>query len=94
MNGSPPKSADMDKSPIMYVLRSFNVNRPGTPPAEKLVGGVVGGSLIQGRLRIGDEIEIRPGLKMGNTYKPIITKVVSIAMDNVQLDEARPGGAW
>ncbi|GGP21124.1 translation initiation factor IF-2 subunit gamma [Thermocladium modestius] len=87
----PPKSADMDKSPIMYVLRSFNVNRPGTP-AEKLVGGVVGGSLIQGRLRIGDEIEIRPGLKMGNTYKPIITKVVSIAMDNVQLDEARPGG--
>ncbi|MFP3177507.1 MAG: translation initiation factor IF-2 subunit gamma [Thermocladium sp.] len=87
----PPKPIDVEKPPIMYVLRSFNVNRPGTP-VEKLVGGVVGGSLIQGRLRVGDDIEIRPGLKIGNTYKPINTKAVSIAMDNVQLEEARPGG--
>lgn len=41
----------------MYISRSFDVNKPGTPP-ERLVGGVVGGSIIQGVFRVGDEIEI------------------------------------
>jgi translation initiation factor 2 subunit gamma (aeIF-2g) len=33
-----PKVIDLGKPPIMYVLRSFNVNKPGTPPS-KLMGG-------------------------------------------------------
>ncbi|GAB6943455.1 translation initiation factor IF-2 subunit gamma [Vulcanisaeta sp. JCM 14467] len=75
----------------MLILRSFNVNRPGTPP-DKLVGGVLGGTVIKGSAKVGDEIEIRPGLKLGNKYEPIITKIVSIAIGNEHIDEARPGG--
>jgi translation initiation factor 2 subunit gamma (aeIF-2g) len=86
-----PKVIDLGKPPIMYVLRSFNVNKPGTPPS-KLMGGVLGGTLLQGRIRVGDEIEVRPGLKLGDRYVPIRTKVVSIAIGNQSLEEARPGG--
>ncbi|ADN50113.1 translation initiation factor IF-2 subunit gamma [Vulcanisaeta distributa] len=75
----------------MLVLRSFNVNRPGTPP-DKLVGGVLGGTVIRGSAKVGDEIEIRPGLKLGNKYEPIVTKIVSIAIGNEHIEEARPGG--
>ncbi len=75
----------------MLVLRSFNVNKPGTPP-DKLVGGVLGGTVIRGSAKVGDEIEIRPGLKLGNKYEPIITKIVSIAIGNEYIEEARPGG--
>ncbi|MEM1873424.1 MAG: translation initiation factor IF-2 subunit gamma, partial [Acidilobaceae archaeon] len=56
-----PPERDLSSPPLMYVVRSFDVNRPGTAP-ENLVGGVVGGSLVQGVLRVGDEIEIRPGI--------------------------------
>ncbi len=86
-----PKVIDLSKPPIMYVLRSFNINKPGTPPS-KLMGGVIGGTLLQGRIRVNDEIEIRPGLKLGDKYIPIRTKVVSIAIGNQLIDEARPGG--
>ena len=45
----------------MIIIRSFDVNRPGEV-VEKLKGGVVGGSIICGVLRVGDEVEIRPGI--------------------------------
>jgi translation initiation factor 2 subunit 3 len=44
----------------MIVIRSFDVNKPGEV-AENLKGGVVGGSILCGVLRVGDEVEIRPG---------------------------------
>jgi len=44
----------------MIIIRSFDVNKPGER-AESLKGGVVGGSIICGFLRVGDEVEIRPG---------------------------------
>lgn len=79
----------------MLVLRSFNVNRPGTPP-EKLVGGVIGGVLLRGTIRVGDEVEIRPGIRLEQkgavVYKPLMTKVVSIQYSGVSVPEARPGG--
>ncbi len=59
---------DPNKPPKMLVLRSFDVNKPGTPP-EKLVGGVIGGSIVQGKLRVGDEIEIRPGVPLRGARK-------------------------
>ena len=86
----PPKET-ADGNFRMLVLRSFNVNRPGTPP-DKLVGGVLGGTVIRGSARVGDEIEIRPGLKLGNKYEPIITRVTSIAIGSEYVEEARPGG--
>ncbi|WP_456370565.1 translation initiation factor IF-2 subunit gamma, partial [Geoglobus sp.] len=88
----PTPERDLDSPPLMYVARSFDVNRPGTRP-ENLVGGVVGGSLSRGRLRVGDEIEIRPGVKdeRGN-YNPLFSEVVSIMASGRNVEEATPGG--
>ena len=45
----------------MIVIRSFDINKPGSE-IEKLKGGIAGGSILQGVLKVGDEIEIRPGV--------------------------------
>jgi translation initiation factor 2 subunit 3 len=47
--------------PRLIVIRSFDVNRPGQD-VSALQGGVAGGSILQGILRVGDEIEVRPGI--------------------------------
>ncbi|MCC6029499.1 MAG: translation initiation factor IF-2 subunit gamma [Candidatus Korarchaeum sp.] len=86
-----PPQRDPTKTPKMYVARSFDVNRPGTRP-EKLVGGVLGGTIIQGRLRLGDEIEIRPGAYRGGKFIPLTTKIVSLKSEDTPLEEAYPGG--
>jgi translation initiation factor 2 subunit 3 len=90
----PPREAELGKPARFSVLRSFNVNPPGTPP-EKLKGGVLGGTLLQGVVKVGDELEIRPGLKVDKPkpgYQPILTKVLSIEYSGHRVDEARPGG--
>lgn len=91
----PVPERDPAKPPLMYVARSFDVNKPGTPP-EKMVGGVIGGSIMQGVIRVGDEIEIRPGIRLEKggkvTYEPLFTEVVSLKFGDVQVNEARPGG--
>ncbi|WP_148682717.1 translation initiation factor IF-2 subunit gamma [Pyrobaculum ferrireducens] len=90
----PRREAELGKPARFSVLRSFNVNPPGTPP-EKLRGGVLGGTLLQGVLRVGDEIELRPGLKVDKPkpgYQPIYTKVLSIEYSGYKVEEARPGG--
>ena len=45
----PTPKRDLSAPPLMYVLRSFDVNHPGLDES-KLVGGVLGGTLIQGHL--------------------------------------------
>jgi len=91
----PTPSRDPSKSPRMYVVRSFDVNKPGTP-MEKLVGGVVGGTILQGKFKTGDEIEIRPGVrveKQGRTiYQPLFTEIVSLHAGGRTVEEARCGG--
>jgi translation initiation factor 2 subunit 3 len=90
----PPREAELGKPARFSVLRSFNVNPPGTPP-EKLKGGVLGGTLLQGVVKVSDELEIRPGLKVDKPkpgYQPILTKVLSIEYSGHRVDEARPGG--
>ena len=52
---------DFTSQPRLIVIRSFDVNRPGQDVAH-LQGGVAGGSILQGVLRVGDEIEVRPGI--------------------------------
>ena len=75
----------------MYVARSFDINKPGTPVKE-LLGGVIGGSLVQGRIAVGDDIELRPGGKKKNVYRPIFTKVVSLTAGELRVDAVVPGG--
>ena len=91
----PTPQHDLSKPYRMYVARSFDVNLPGTTP-EKLTGGVLGGSLLQGRLKVGDEIEIRPGIRVGKggrvTWQPLISEVVSLHAGGRSVKEAKPGG--
>ena len=86
---TPPR--DVDLPPQMLIARSFDVNKPGQSP-EKLNGGVVGGSIIQGKFSVGDDIQIRPGVRRGNKYKFLNTKVVSLRSGFGELDTAHPGG--
>ncbi|MDK2875741.1 MAG: translation initiation factor 2 subunit 3 [Archaeoglobaceae archaeon] len=87
----PTPERDLKSPPLMHIARSFDVNKPKTKP-ENLVGGVVGGSLMRGRLRVGDEIEIRPGIKRDKEWEPITTVVESIVASGRQIEEATPGG--
>ncbi len=82
---------DLSKPPKMFISRSFDVNKPGTP-IEDLKGGVLGGALLHGKLKLGDEIEILPGIRRGNTYQPLTTRVVSLMSEKTSLEEAGPGG--
>ena len=89
----PTPSRDAAKPPLMYVARSFDVNRPGTRPRD-LRGGVLGGSLLQGKISKGEEIEIRPGRAgaPGAAGESLTTKVTSIVSGGQEWDELRPGG--
>jgi translation initiation factor 2 subunit 3 len=92
----PTPRRDIDKEPLMLVARSFDVNKPGTPVKE-LKGGVIGGMVIQGKFEVGDEIEIRPGLKVpvrrGEVrYEPVVTEIVSLRAGDEELDVVYPGG--
>lgn len=91
----PTPKRDLTSSPRMYVARSFDVNRPGARP-EKLVGGVLGGSLLRGKLSVGDDIELRPGIKVSRegktTWQHLNSKVVSLHAMDSSLEEGVPGG--
>ena len=84
---------DETKDPVMHVLRSFDVNKPGTKIKE-IKGGVIGGSLTYGMLKIGDEIEIRPGIlnEKKKIYEPIRTEIVSLGTGAGRVEMAKPGG--
>lgn len=82
-----------NSEPLMHVLRSFDINKPGLPISE-VKGGVIGGSLIQGDFETGDEIEIRPGLydeKKGK-YEPIRSKISSLGTGAGIVQVVKPGG--
>ena len=89
----PTPVRDPKKPPLMYVARSFDINRPGTRPAG-LRGGVLGGSLLQGRLSLGEEIEIRPGPigPAAERSESLTTKITSIVSGGQEWEELRPGG--
>lgn len=87
----PTPKRDMAKAPKMLVARSFDINKPGTD-FEKLTGGVLGGSIVQGEFKIGDDIEVRPGVKMGNRYQSLFSKITGLKKSGFNLESAGPGG--
>ncbi|MEF8876278.1 MAG: translation initiation factor IF-2 subunit gamma [Haloarculaceae archaeon] len=89
----PTPERDPDADPRLQVARSFDINRPGTKHAD-LKGGVVGGSLSQGRLEVGDDIEVRPGRQAqeDGPYEPVTTSVRSLQAGGQMVDSVRPGG--
>ncbi|WMW25513.1 translation initiation factor IF-2 subunit gamma [Methanolobus sediminis] len=85
----------IDKPPHMLIARSFDINKPGTP-IKKITGGVIGGTLTEGMLHPGDELEVKPGRKVesdGMTrWESIVTKVSMIVAGKENVEEATPGG--
>ncbi len=92
----PTPTRNLEKNPLMFVARSFDINKPGIKPAQ-LVGGVLGGTVKQGRFKVGEEIEILPGYmveeKNKNVWKPLKTKIVHIFSGGVPVPEILPGGS-
>ncbi len=86
---------DVKKEPLMLVARSFDINRPGVD-IDKIQGGVLGGTLKQGVLKEGEEIEIKPGYeveeKNKKIWKPLKTKIIGL-MSGGPLKEVAPGGS-
>ncbi|KAG2340174.1 P-loop containing nucleoside triphosphate hydrolase protein [Suillus weaverae] len=82
--------------PRLIVICSFDVNKPGAE-ADDLKGGVAGGSILTGVLRLGQEVEIRPGIvtkdsQGRNRCKPIFSRIVSLHAENNHLQFVVPGG--
>jgi translation initiation factor 2 subunit 3 len=82
----------------MTCVRSFDVNKPQRwePNKSKLIGAVIGGTIQQGVLAVGDWIEIRPGRLTLNKLKeivaqPLYTQVTEIRCEEQILPYAVPG---
>ncbi len=90
-----PKKDEKSK-PVFLVARSFDINKPGTE-IKNLHGGVLGGILKKGTLKVGDEIEIKPGFmeKKQNqtTFKTIHTKILSLHKGSGSVKEVKPGAS-
>jgi len=85
----------LDEPARMYVARSFDINKPGCTPAN-ISGGVIGGSLIQGKLKMGDKIEIKPGIQIKNKGKmdwmSLNSEIVGLNTASEHVEEVNPGG--
>ena len=83
-------------APLMYVARSFDINKPGTL-SKNISGGVLGGALKQGKFKINDEIEIKPGYSVEERnqrlWKPLETKIIGLVTGNNNVKEVGPGGS-
>ncbi len=85
-----------EKNPLFFVARSFDINKPGSK-IQDLKGGVLGGALKEGLLKVGDEIEIKPGLRKEfqgrTTWEPIITTIENLMSGGTSVNEIKSGGS-
>ncbi|MEK6898550.1 MAG: translation initiation factor IF-2 subunit gamma [Nanoarchaeota archaeon] len=92
----PIPERDLEGDPMFIVARSFDINKPGTTP-EKLSGAVLGGTLKKGILRVGDEIEIKPGIAVKEAnqihYKTLRTRINKLFKGSGEVNEITPGGS-
>ncbi len=93
----PTPVRDSAKDPVMFVARSFDINKPGAKP-ENIVGGIIGGVLHEGKLKKGEEIEILPGyeleVKHQKVWYPLQTRIVKIITGGQEVEEVGPGGSF
>ncbi|MBW6442777.1 translation initiation factor IF-2 subunit gamma [Patescibacteria group bacterium] len=88
---------DINSKPIFLVARSFDINRPGTKINE-LQGGVIGGILKKGSIKVGDIIEIKPGISIKKShgkveYKTLNAEVLSLHKGKNLTNEVLPGAS-
>ncbi len=83
------------KEALMYVARSFDINRPGSRP-NKLRGGIIGGSVVKGQFSVGDDILIAPGRRIQEgsktRWEPIKTVIESVQGGGLDLETIHAGG--
>jgi translation initiation factor 2 subunit 3 len=96
VNTIPVPVRDLSLEPHMIIIRSFDVNKPGAE-IDDLKGGVAGGSILHGVLKLGDEIEIRPGIVSRDNSgalkcTPLFSRVISLNSEGNDLKYAVPGG--
>ncbi len=74
------------------VIRSFDINKKGCDASE-ISGAVIGGTIKQGKINIGDKVKIIPGIITSDRKNyPLEAYVVSLKTDNTSLNSAYPGG--
>src|SRR5579871_4462830 len=98
------KGTPIASAPIVPISANHRVNIDAligtieatipTPPRD-LKGAVLGGSLVQGHLKLGEQIEIRPGIAAGPNEvqaESLHGTVTSLISGGQELEELRPGG--
>lgn len=92
----PTPNRDSSLEPIFLIARSFDINKPGADP-EKISGGILGGALKQGTLKLNQIIEILPGMSLekegSKQYIPITTEIVSLISGGSPVNEIHLGGS-
>jgi translation initiation factor 2 subunit 3 len=87
-----PTDLKIDTNRIVFnIIRSFDINKPYTP-FDEIKGGVVGGTLKEGILTVGDYVEIKPGFMVNGKPKKLYAKVLEIYSEKNKLEYAIPGG--
>ncbi|KAL1208141.1 Elongation factor Tu, chloroplastic [Cardamine amara subsp. amara] len=84
VNKIPIPVRDFVSPPKMIVIRSFDVNKPGSE-GNAMKGEVAGGSILRGVLRVNQLIEVRPGIvgkdELGNPkYTPIYSRIINLTL--------------
>ena len=92
----PIPKRDFISPPRFIIIRSFDINKPGTD-AENLQGGVAGGTLTRGIIRLGEIVEIKPGIISKNdegksVVQTLYSRIVSLKTETNDLLYAVPGG--
>ena len=92
----PTPERDAQADPLLVVARSFDITKPGSKP-EQLKGGILGGALKQGTLKVGDKLELRPGriYEEANQVKtqPLFATVTSAITGGTPVESVGPGGS-
>jgi translation initiation factor 2 subunit 3 len=87
---------DEKTDPLMFIVRSFDINKPGSNFKE-LKGGILGGALKKGVLNVNDDVEIKPGIKIEKegkvSWKSIHAKIISIKSGGQEVKTIKPGGS-
>lgn len=86
----PTPKKDLKSDFQMNIARSFDINKPGTLP-KNIKGGVLGGTVSRGQVKVGDKLEIRPGRTTKRGMEPITTKVESLH-SGISRKNLGPGG--
>ena len=82
---------DKSSGNLFLSNRDFCLNSQGTEISD-LTGACIGGSVVKGRITIGDEINVRPGIKKDGKYYRLLGEVVSLRIDDRELTEVTSGG--